>query len=881
MRYTDSASGGISIYVNESLNAKKIESLSYSNNTIEICAANFSFGNQNVIVLGVYRPHSDCIDNFNSLFSDILNNNLLKNKFCVILGDFNICLLKPNNPNLNFSNLLFSNHFNPLITKATRFPQIEGEQPSCLDHIWINKFFELDTGIISIDVSDHLPTFLNLKIKSNHSEEKVKINFRVVDDIHKSKFRDLLYNYDWNNIKSPNVNHYAEKIIETVDHLYCTAFPLKSKYISKKHNHNPWITEPIKKLVEAKSQYFQLYRLSLVTLAENKRYRNLVNYIIRKHKKKFYADLFENSRNDLKKTWKTINSLLSKNIKIKEINKIICNNITYTKSADIANLFNDFFCSIGSVYDSQIPNSQMDPCCFIDVSHPSYFFLEPVSPLEVEFHIQNLKNSRQDINSISILILKEFRGVLSHIIADLINKCFETGIFPTPFKKAIVLPLHKKDSPDIMTNYRPISILPKLSKIIEKCLKSRLLHYFTRNKLFNQVQFGFLPESSTQDAILHLTEKIYSNLHRKLSTLAVYVDFSKCFDTLNRSILLKKLAIYGIRGIPLELFKSYLNDRSQAVKVNNIVSDFKPINAGVPQGSVLGPILYLIYVNEIPNISDKFSTCLFADDTTLIFENSNKYDLFNQCDYGVNLFFSWCCANRLSINISKTNLMLFSNVLTSTDIADVFINNIKIDYKSSTRFLGVIIDDKLKFNLHIKEISKKISKNVGVLYKLKQYVPQNTLLSVYRSIIECYINYCNIIFGNASDIHLSPLVVSQKKAVRIIADQPPLTHSNPIFQNYRLLKVPDFYKYNIGIYMWKNLDKFRHLLRRNSHNTRSGDYYEPPQQRLSLVYYQSIMNQAPITWRDIPDSIRMSATLKCFKRNYKHFILSQYQSNNT
>ena len=263
----------------------------------------------------------------------------------------------------------------------------------------------------------------------------------------------------------------------------------------------------------------------------------------------------------------------------------------------------------------------MDPCCFIDVSHPSYFFLEPVSPLEVEFHIQNLKNSKQDINSISIPILKEFRGLLSHIIADLINKCFETGVFPKPFKKAIVLPLHKKDSPDIMTNYRPISILPKLSKIIEKCVKSRLLHYFTRNKLFNQVQFGFLAESSTQDAILHLTEKIYSNLHRKLSTLAVYVDFSKCFDTLNRSILLKKLAFYGIRGIPLELFKSYLNDRSQAVKVNNIVSDFKSINAGVPQGSVLGPILYLIYVNEIPNISDKFSTCLFADDTTLIFEN--------------------------------------------------------------------------------------------------------------------------------------------------------------------------------------------------------------------------------------------------------------------
>ena len=190
-----------------------------------------------------------------------------------------------------------------------------------------------------------------------------------------------------------------------------------------------------------------------------------------------------------------------------------------------------------------------------------------------------------------------------------------------------------------MTNYRPISILPKLSKIIEKCLKSRLLHYFYRNNLFNTVQFGFLEGMSTQDALLHVTEKIYNNLHNKLSTLAIYIDFSKCFDTLNRNVLLKKLEIYGIRGIPLQLFTSYLNERCQAVKVNNVISEVKSINSGVPQGSVLGPILYLIYVNELPNISDQFSTCLFADDTTLIFKNSNKYDLFYQADYGVNLFF--------------------------------------------------------------------------------------------------------------------------------------------------------------------------------------------------------------------------------------------------
>ena len=875
-RASNTPSGGISLFIKENLKAKKIESISYSNDTIEICTAEFYFGKQNVMIIGVYRPHSDTIDNFNSAFSDILKNRLLKNRFCILMGDLNICLLKPSRSNQNFSNLLFSNHFIPLITKATRFPQIEGETPSCLDHIWINKFFDLDTGIIDIDISDHLPTFLNLKLDSPNEDEKVKIEFRLINETNKAKFKNLLSNFNWNSIKSQNPNLYADNIIKTLNDLYCSAFPLKVKYVSKRYNHNPWINNSIRKLIRAKSDYFRLYKLSLVTLAENNRFRNKVNSIIRKYKTKFYADMLESSKNDLKRTWATINNILSKNTKIKNINRIICNKVTYTHSADIAKVFNNFFCSIGSEYDSKIPNPDMNPCKFIKVNHSSYFFLEPVSTLEVEYHIKNLKNSKECIDNISVSIFKEFQEFFSHIIADLINTCFETGLFPDSLKKAIVLPLFKKDNPDLMTNYRPISILPKLSKIIEKCLKSRLVHYFTRNNLFNQVQFGFLAEKSTQDAILHLTEKIYRNLHDNLSTLAVYIDFSKCFDTLNRDILIKKLEIYGIRGPPLKLLISYLENRSQAVKVNNTISEFKPINTGVPQGSVLGPLLYLIYVNELPNISDKFSTCLFADDTTLVFESYKKYDLFNKCDFGVNLFFSWCCANRLSINISKTNLMLFSNILSPHDIADVFMNHIKIDYVTSTRFLGIIIDDKLRFNLHINEITKTISKNIGVLYKLSQYVPNSTLLSVYRCIIECYLNYCNLIFGNASATHLLPLVTAQKKAVRIVAKQPPLSHTNPLFSNLKLLKLSDLYIYNLGVYMWKNIRVFEPYFRVNLNNTRSGNYYTSAYHRLTLTQNQSIFYQAPAYWHNIPLSIKYSNSLNNFKKKYKNHLLSSY-----
>ena len=210
-------------------------------------------------------------------------------------------------------------------------------------------------------------------------------------------------------------------------------------------------------MIKAKSHYFQLYRLSLVSIDENRRFRNKVNSIIRKHKTKFYADLFENCKSDLRRTWKNINNLIATNKKPKEIKRIIYSNVTYTSNKDIANAFNNFFCSIGTEYDSKIPTPDMDPCKFINVNHlQSYFFLEPVSPIEVGYHIKNLKNSKQGIDSISITILKENSEFLSYIIADLINKCFETGLFPKSLKKAIVLPLHKKDSTDIMTNYRPI-----------------------------------------------------------------------------------------------------------------------------------------------------------------------------------------------------------------------------------------------------------------------------------------------------------------------------------------------------------------------------------------------------------------------------------------
>ena len=545
---------------------------------------------------------------------------------------------------------------------------------------------------------------------------------------------------------------------------------------------------------------------------------------------------------------------------------------------DIANAFNDFFSSVGRNLDNSIPLSSVDPLRYINVNSSS-FFLQPVSPLEINYHIKKLKNSKQDLNTISIEILKDScNGVLSLVLSDVINVCFEKGVFPNSLKKAIVLPLYKKGDQATLSNYRPISILPTMSKLVEKCLKTRLMNYLTDFNLINPVQFGFQANVSTQDAILHVIEKIYSNLDKKVSTMAVFIDFSKSFDTINIPIALKKLESYGIRGVPLMLIASYLSNRQQAVKINGQISQFKNIDIGVPQGSVLGPLLFLLYVNELPSISNLFSTCLFADDTTMIFESSSPTELVSSCNSGLQHFYSWCCANRLSVNVDKTNVMLFSNIHLASDLSNISLNNTQIQYASSVRFLGVEIDNKLKFNNHINSISNKISKNAGVLYKLRQFVPQNILITIYRSLVESYLNYCTLLFGNAFQSHLNPLEVAQRKCLRIIDFKHPQTHSDPIFAKLKLLKFSDMYKLNLVTYMYKNLNKFDPNLRINYFSTRSGDgFYLPSFYRLALTQNQSIMYQAPFHWNSIPEMIKNASSIKSFRRQYKKYLLSAYE----
>ena len=489
--------------------------------------------------------------------------------------------------------------------------------------------------------------------------------------------------------------------------------------------------------------------------------------------------------------------------------------------------------------------------------------------------LTDLKTVKVDINCTPNKIIVENKDIFSIVICDIINRSFSTGVFPDSLKIGKIIPIHKKGCNRTPSNYRPITISPFLGKLFEKIMYARLIEHINSNNILSAHQFGFRKHMSTFDAIMQLTEFIYESLDDKKSCLNVLIDYSRAFDTVNHSILLKKLNKYGVRGIALQLLSSYLANRKQRVEINNTYSNLITTNISIPQGSVLGPLLFLLFINCLPNISRKFLPTMFADDCTLSFRNNNLDNLINDCNEELMKFKLWSDANRLTINIEKTNCLFISNIFNPPH-GRISINNNELNFVNETKFLGIFLDDKIKFDKHISYICGKISVSNGIMYRIRSLVPNSCLRSIYFSIIHQYILYCLPIFGATYNCYIEPLFLAQKRAVRTISRARYDAHTDPLFFANKILKVHDMYKHHIASYVYCN----QHLLdaHRNNHSyaTRNNDYLLAPRIRLRSSE-QSIIYNAVHIWNNVPDVIKLSPSIDSFKYNYKKYLLNQYE----
>ena len=439
-------------------------------------------------------------------------------------------------------------------------------------------------------------------------------------------------------------------------------------------------------------------------------------------------------------------------------------------------------------------------------------------------------------------------------------------------KCSIITPIFKSGDPCSLQNYRPISNLSVFAKVFERCMYNRLLKFITHFKLFSPNQYGFLKGLSTETAVSSLVEYLYDVINNKEIALSIFIDFRKAFDTINHSILFKKLEFYGIRGLPLELVRNYFNNRSQRVRIGESLSSTTAPTIGLPQGSVLSSFFFLLYINDLPKFSSVVSTILYADDTTLSLRNHSANILIQNANDQLTSFYDWSTANRLTINTDKTFYMIFTNRKLDPNIPPINIASIPIHRKTNEKFLGVVVDEGLRFGDHTNMLCAKVSRSVGVLYRLRDYLPLKTLLSLYYSFIYPYFIYCNLIWGPTFQIHLKPLEILQKRAIRIINRAPYNSHTNILFIRNNMLKLKDINTFLQSIHVYKFYSNFSPSL--HPYDTRNSSNLNPIFQR-TVGTQRSLSYSAPTVWNRLPADVKDSPSLAIFKRKLKAHLVGQ------
>ena len=381
-------------------------------------------------------------------------------------------------------------------------------------------------------------------------------------------------------------------------------------------------------------------------------------------------------------------------------------------------------------------------------------------------------------------------------LSRLINLCFETGVFPDILKVAKVTPLDKKSSKFDVLNYRPISLLSIFSKVYEKLIYVRIYSYLTKNNMIYNKQFGFRSNYSTTHAILSITEYIRTLLDDGHFVCGVFVDLEKAFDTVDHDILCEKLKFYGIYGICNNLIKSYLTGRKQYVSLNGFNSDILNIDCGVPQGSSLGPLLFLIYINDFRLSLKQTTSGHFADDTFIMYNSKKLKTIETIINTDLKQVVKWLRLNKLSLNADKTELIFFHSQRNSMSYENISIqfDGKKLYPVDKVKYLGMYLDKYLSWNYHLENLCQKLSRANGVISKLRHNVPIEICLQVYYAIFYSYLTYGCILWGLTVEENLKKIEVLQKKCLRIMTFSDINSHSNPLFLNLGLLKVRDIIK---------------------------------------------------------------------------------------
>lgn len=883
-----SSGGGVCLYVNAKYTANVCEDLTindgYSDSLfIEIKTSKL----ENLIIGIIYRPPSFNPEIFRQKLEDTLHHISMKKKRCVMLGDFNIDIAKNDKTKNDFMNTIHSFNFSAAINTYTR---VTNRSKTIIDNFITNiEYDKVKSGVILSGISDHFPIVLFMKLTNNLKSSTENTKMKILNMNTLTNLRTHLQQKDWTHVyrcHDPDMAY--EILVKEIQDSVHSAIPEKT--IKDTNRINSWITKDIKKLITNKNNLYKKYIKN--PTEENKakftQYRNKLTHTIRKAKQKHYTELLNKTQGDVKKTWQVLNRVLGKGPKKSVLPdaSLLLGNST-SDDTGLAEVLNTHFISTGENLAQVINNpSHFTYRHFLKNSHSQSFYIMPTNSMEVYETIRRTKSSRSSgTDGICNTTLKAIANEIAGPLAHCINLSLSWGSVPKQAKIAKITPIHKSGDNNDLNNYRPISILPSLSKIYEKIVHTRLYKYIEKYNILDTSQYGFRKNRTTDMAVLDLIEKVNDAFEKGEIAIGVFLDLSKAFDTINLNILLDKLSFYGIRGIALKWFNSYLYGRKQYVSIKGSNSTEQITKHGVPQGSILGPLLYIIYMNDFTNCTDTLKKLLLTDDTNLLHSHHDPSELETITNTEIEKVNIWLKCNKLSLNTKKTNFIIFRSNKNRKQTENVCLNidGHNINRVEHTKFLGIHIDEKLNFKHHTDLLTKKLSMYSGLFYKLRYHLPSSALLILYRSLFEPHLHYCNIIWCNTYPSYLHKLQCLQKKVIRTIFWSHSRSHTAPLFKAARILKLEDLNTFLNAVTIHQVINKLNHCLCElipvcrplHRYGTREKRLYWGKKRKLKTTGL-SVACRGFQIWNQLEEEVKLCESLKKFKREMKKMLLCKY-----